>query len=313
MKKINKKDINKYLCEYRRLDDYEKLFLLSTTLNPFSNILCGYIFKIIDIIEGDVAEIIRRVKELDPFLFANYPKYHYDAASGMLIVSGKMTGKERNELLSISLNRQYKNAIDKLFLRSQNAHKKLNAAKTKALNDLKEIALVCDIGSIEYFIEFVKYVKTHHFQAPKRNEIELRPFNIISNDNKLTVEINNFAKQEDFINLFNKYLAFKESKNLIGVKTGRTRKSISFERQVIAYNERNISERKREPLKITPEVYNRFLQSDNRDFGKFDDDATIRKSKRRIEGMLHAITYVIEHYHLRKNFDNLPSMMKRYF
>ncbi len=231
----------------------------------------------------------------------------------MLIVSGKMTGKERNELLSISLNRQYKNAIDKLFLRSQNAHKKLNAAKTKALNDLKEIALVCDIGSIEYFIEFVKYVKTHHFQAPKRNEIELRPFNIISNDNKLTVEINNFAKQEDFINLFNKYLAFKESKNLIGVKTGRTRKNISFERQVIAYNERNISERKREPLKITPEVYNRFLQSDNRDFGKFDDDATIRKSKRRIEGMLHAITYVIEHYHLRKNFDNLPSMMKRYF
>ena len=306
MKSISKKDINKALAEYRRLDDYDKLFLLCTTLNPFSNALNSHIFGIIDNYDGENSVKISRVEKIKfkRFLVKNYPKYRYENAKGRLVLTGKMTEEEKIKLQSIYSNRSDRNTIKQLFQGSQDANNSPNAQR--ALDQLKEIATICDIGNAEYFIDIIRYIKNNNHQFPPRSKSE--PYNIIPDDNKFIVEIKNYAIQEDFKMLYNKYIKFKERNNLFASKTVRARKSHCFEKQVIAYNKRIISEMKKNPIRMYPKEYNAFIPDK---YGVFNKATTIRKSKRKINNMLHAISHVMEK---RKNnpFKALPPLKKRY-
>lgn len=308
MKSISKKDANKALAEYRRLDDYDKLFLLCNTFNPFSKQLANDIFKAVADYEGDfftdkMKPGLKR-KRLAHFLANNYPRYNYDYHAGKLTLTGKMTQTERAMLKSIYPDKSYKDAIEDLFQSSQNTG--TNRKTQRAFDKLRAISSVCDIGSTEYLIEFVKYVRDHNYETPPRNKVS--PFNILPSSDKFTVEINNFAKLKDFKKLYDSYIEFKERNNLVGVKTARTRESRCFEKQVIAYRERIISEMKRNRLKMIPEVYNAFIP---KKYGEFLDDVTLRKARRRIDNMVHAISYVM--LRRRNNlFAELPKTTKRY-
>jgi len=284
--RISKKDINKAITDYRRLNDYEKLVLLCGTFNPFSKKLTTAIFDLIDTIEGEVAQKITRPKKLAAFLVANYPKYYYEKKRGMLFVVGKMTEAEKQSLLLYYRKRADKTIIENLFAQSQIASKERTSAKKQAISKLRKMLVVCEIGSFEYFIEFVKYIRGHNHSIPWRDIIPLRPFNLIADPNKFIVEINGFAKREDFTTLFQLFHEFKKRKDL----SIRGRENYQFEKQVIAYHKRIISEMKNQKLTMSLENYNCILLPKH---GVFSDPAMIRRARKRIGAMVDALAYTL--------------------
>ena len=119
--------------------------------------------------------------KLEQLSLENLPEYikkktHYDNSQQLLVVQGVMSEEEKDKLLSLSQEEQYKSAIKALFMRKQQTSELINQVKKIAEN--KKINEMINIFEIEANSEWLDAVN-EIYQYPDEKYIQATKFGTI--------------------------------------------------------------------------------------------------------------------------------------